>query len=123
MAKPSNQEIQNFLDSLKDSSKEKEIVQYFLTTIAAQADTINTLNNYARMIQGYEALIDDAISGLILTSIASILSNPSQTGFTYEEAMEDIKKMREELKNANEAQQMFTSIAQFAIKFAPLILT
>ena len=122
MAKPSEQEIQNFLDSLKDSSKEKEIVQYFLTTIAAQADTINTLNNYARMIQGYEALIDDVISGLSLTSIASILNNPSQTGFTYEEAMEDIKKMREELKNANEAQQMFTSIAQFAIKFAPLIL-
>ena len=122
MAKPSDQEIQNFLDSLKDSSKGKEIVQYFLTTIAAQADTINTLNNYARMIQGYEALIDDVISGLSLTSIASILNNPSQTGFTYEEAMEDIKKMREELKNANEAQQMFTSIAQFAIKFAPLIL-
>ena len=122
MAKPSEQEIQNFLDSLKDSSKEKEIVQYFLTTIAAQADTINTLNNYARMIQGYEALIDDVISGLSLTSIASILNNPSQTGFTYEEAMEDIKKMREELKNANEAKQMFTSIAQFAIKFAPLIL-
>ena len=122
MAKPTDQEIQDFLDSLKDPSKEKEIVQYFLTTIAAQADTINSLNNYARMIQGYDALIDDAISGLSLTSIASVLSNPSQTGFTYEEAIKDIKKMREEVKNAKEAQQMFTSIAQFAIKFAPLVL-
>ena len=124
MGKPTDQEIQDFIKSLNESGKEreKEIVQYLLTTIAAQAETIHTLNKFARMMQGYDTLIDDVISGVGLTAIAGVLQNPSQTGFTYEEALADIKGMRDELKNANQAEQLFTSIAQFAIKFAPLLL-
>ena len=124
MGKPTDEEIQDFIKSLNESGKEreKEIVQYLLTTIAAQAETIHTLNKFARMMQGYDTLIDDVISGVGLTAIAGVLQNPSQTGFTYEEALADIKGMRDELKNANQAEQLFTSIAQFAIKFAPLLL-
>ena len=124
MGKPTDQEIRDFIKSLNESGKqmEKEIVQYLLTTIAAQAETIHTLNKFARMMQGYDTLIDDVISGVGLTAIAGVLQNPSQTGSTYEEALADIKGMRDELKKANQAEQLFTSIAQFAIKFAPLLL-
>lgn len=124
MGKPTNQEIQDFIKSLNEQGKdrEKEIVQYLLTAVVAQAETIHTLNKFARMMQGYDTLIDDVISGIGLTAIAGVLQNPSQTGFTYEEALADIKSMRDELKKANQTEQVFTSIAQFAIKFAPLLL-
>ncbi len=102
--------------------KQKEIVQYLLTTIAAQSETIHSLNKFARMMQGYDALIDDTISGVGLAAIAGVLQHPTQTGFTYEEALSEIKNLREEMKRAEQAEQLFSTIAQFAIKFAPLVL-
>jgi hypothetical protein len=124
MGKPTDQEIQNFITSLEQQGKEREkqIVQYFLTTVVAQSETIHSLNKFARIMQGYNNLIDDTISGVGLTAIAGVLQNPRQTGFTYVEAVKEIQALREKLRNAQEAKDLFTSIAQFAIKFAPLIL-
>lgn len=124
--RPTDNDIEDFVRRLEGGdplvAQDAEIVRYFLATITAQADALAKLSFKLDVLNAFNAVAGETIAGSGISSLRSSLSNPQLNDFTFQEARERIDSVLREIQNQNQLVQVLSSIAKFAVRFAPLIL-
>ena len=124
--KPTDGQIEDFINRLQAGgplqNQDAEIVRYLLVTITAQAEVIAKLSFRLDVMHAFSPLASDAIASSGISKLQQSLGNPQRNDFTVQEARDRIDSVLQEIQNQNQVTEVLSSIAKFAIKFAPLLL-
>jgi hypothetical protein len=98
----------------------QKTLQRLATTIAIQAETIESLVWKLELTTGADEARTRTIDGVSLAKIAATIDAQAATGPTLDDVSRAIREMQEAIKAAQDAKATLGTVLGFALKLAPL---